>query len=458
MHRGSSSLPQGWAEIKLPEIATLTMGQSPPSNTYNSANQGLPFFQGKSEFGDIYPTAVKYCSRPLKIARSEDILISVRAPVGPTNLRKEESCIGRGLAAIRPICGIPSRYLFYYLRSIGEWLSTQGTGSTFTAITKSDLEQINIPLAPLNEQHRIVAKLETLLSKVDACQKRLAKIPLLLKRFRQSILAAACSGRLTVDWRADNPDAAPIIMSRDTVDRHDSTGLPDTWTSVRVGSIIESLKYGTAQRCGYDKNGVPVLRIPNIGDGVIDHSDIKYADLPKREFEQLRLSPGDILLIRSNGSVSLVGKSAIVRETERDFAYAGYLIRIRTKKSLVIPEYLNIALSSYDTRLQIEIPARSTSGVHNINSDEVSALQIPLAPLSEQQEIVHRVEALFKIADQIEARYKKAQAYVDKLPQSILAKAFRGELVPQDPNDEPASILLERIRRQQPRPMEPANS
>jgi type I restriction enzyme S subunit len=105
-------------------------------------------------------------------------------------------------------------------------------------------------------------------------------------------------------------------------------------------------------------------------------------------------------------------------------------------------------LSSYYVRLQIEIPARSTSGVNNINSDEVKALQISLAPLSEQQEIVRRVEALLKTADALEARYLKAKAHIDKLTQSILAKALRGELVPQDPNDEPAAVLLERIREQ----------
>nr|WP_277876396.1 restriction endonuclease subunit S [Trichocoleus sp. FACHB-40] len=221
------------------------------------------------------------------------------------------------------------------------------------------------------------------------------------------------------------------------------------WYLVSVGDVITSLKYGTSQKCSYDSNGVPVLRIPNVSKGAIDQSDLKYAELSEKEYEELKLFPGDILLIRSNGSVSLVGKSALIGKADKDFAYAGYLIRLRPNPQLIDPTYLNMVLSSYDVRLQIEIPARSTSGVNNINSQEVKQLKIPVSPLSEQQEIVRRVQTLFKTADQIEQRYQKARGYVDQLTQSILAKAFRGELVPQDPNDEPASVLLEQIRAEQ---------
>jgi len=138
-----------------------------------------------------------------------------------------------------------------------------------------------------------------------------------------------------------------------------------------------------------------------------------------------------------------------VRKSEAGFAYAGYLIRLRPKHALVKPDFLHLALSSYDIRLQIELEARSTSGVNNINGDEVRALRFPLPPLLEQHEIVRRVDALFAFADQIEARFKNAQAHVDKLTPSLLARAFRGQLVPQDPHDKPASSLLKRLRPEQ---------
>src|SRR5207247_2534949 len=148
----SEELPNGWAEAALPEVASLNIGQSPPSSTYNTEGRGLPFFQGKAEFGSLHPMPQKFCSAPTKIAESDDILISVRAPVGPTNLCHERSCIGRGLAAIRPHGEIPTRYLLFYLRSIEAWLATQGTGSTFTAISKSDLEELRVRLATLGAQ------------------------------------------------------------------------------------------------------------------------------------------------------------------------------------------------------------------------------------------------------------------------------------------------------------------
>lgn len=366
-----------------------------------------------------------------------------------------EAVFASYLIRVRPsLCVLPE-FLAWSFHTDSYWnqISENISGSAQPNCNATKLASLNVPVPPLDEQRRIVSKLEELLGRVEDCKKRLAKIPALLKHFRQSVLAAACSGGLTADWRQQNPHAEPAFMQLDEARLSTTNELPESWMSVGIGLVIDTLKYGTAQKCGYEKEGVPVLRIPNIADGVIDHSDVKYALLPEREFEQLRLRPGDVLLIRSNGSVSLVGKSALIRKPEKGFAYAGYLIRLRPIRSRVLPQYLNLVLSSYDVRLQIEIPARSTSGVHNINGEEVRALRISLPPLAEQNEIVRRIESLFKFADQIEARYRNAKAQVDKLARSILAKAFRGELVPTDAelarregrDYEPASALLERI-------------
>jgi len=262
-------------------------------------------------------------------------------------------------------------------------------------------------------------------------------------------LAAAFRGDLTADWREQNPDVEPAEVLLNRINKED--GLPDGWCMTSLGSIIMSLKYGTSKKCSYEEKGIPVLRIPNVSEGIINHDDLKYADLEEKEISDLCLMPGDILLIRSNGSVSLVGKTALVKKTEKGFAYAGYLIRVRPNHDLVIPEYLDFCLSSYDLRMQIEIPARSTSGVHNINSKEVQNLKIPLAPLVEQKEIVRKILNLYNEIDRLESIFSKSLLEHNQLDQSILAKAFRGELVPQDPNDEPANLLLERIRAERER-------
>jgi type I restriction enzyme S subunit len=183
---------------------------------------------------------------------------------------------------------------------------------------------------------------------------------------------------------------------------------------------------------------------------------MKYAHLTAKELEGLKLSPGDILMVRSNGSPSLVGKTAIVSCEEAGFAYAGYLIRLRADRDKVLPAFLNIALSAHSVREQIELPLRSTSGVNNINSTEVRQLSICIPGMREQHEIVRRVNALFGLADTIEKRLAAASLRAEKLTQSILAKAFRGELVPTEAelaraegrDYEPAAVLLDRIRQE----------
>jgi len=155
------SLPEGWKVKLLGRVASLVMGQSPPSSSYNVHGKGLPFFQGKAEFGDLYPVPTKWCSSPVRIAEEDDVLLSVRAPVGPVNLSPSKCCIGRGLCAIRGRPNvITQKYLFYYLRSIESRIAEKSSGSTFTAITKPDIERLPIPLPPLEEQRRIVEILE----------------------------------------------------------------------------------------------------------------------------------------------------------------------------------------------------------------------------------------------------------------------------------------------------------
>lgn len=431
------NLPTGWTKKKLPQVAEVIMGQSPPSSTYNTVGDGLPFFQGKAEFGNLYPSVIKYCNSPKKIAEAGDVLISVRAPVGPTNLCKEKSCIGRGLSAFRPNQVTTTKYLFYYMRNIESWLSSQGTGSTFTAISKTDLENIEILLPHLNEQRRIVAKLEKLLQKVDACKERLDKIPTILKRFRQSILAAACSGRLTADWREQQTEALP-----DRLEQSQGGELPPTWKL----SVVE--------------------RLTTIGSGqsskIIISKCKTEGEIPWFKVSDMNLEGNEKFMLRSQNYLSprevAVLRMRIFPVGTVIFPKRGGAISTNKKRILTQPSCIDsntMALTPHGCSSDyfwmwfctVDLGRLSDgSNVPQINNPDILPLEVPLPPSAEQQEIVRRVEALFKIADQIEERYKKGRAYIDKLTQSILAKAFRGELVPQDTNDEPASELLKRIK------------
>lgn len=461
----SYDLPEGWIRVILPDIANINMGQSPPGSTYNETGKGLPFFQGKADFGSRYPTVRVWCTEPKKIADEGDVLISIRAPVGPTNVANRRCVIGRGLAALKPLGEIPTELLLDTLRLQEPELSKSGTGSTFTAINKKDLEQIEINLPPLTEQKRIVAKVEELLGHVNAACKRLAKVPAILKRFRQTVLAAACSGKLTEEWRGvqtNLKDADIIIddiqqkrLSRANTDsqkskinniypheeNEDSSILPDSWQYVTLEKLCESFQYGSSNK-SLESGKIPVIRMGNIQNGEISWDDLKFTS-DKEEIAKYSLKPNTVLFNRTN-SPELVGKTGIYRG-EKQAVFAGYLIRINNYPELD-SRYLNYCLNTNYTK-EICLKVR-TDGVSqsNINAQKLAKFEIPFCALEEQKEIVRRVEELFKWADAIEKRLAAATRRAEKLTQSILAKAFRGELVPTEAD----------LARQENRPYEPA--
>ena len=163
----SGCLPDGWRWVRLGEVCEVIAGQSPPSSTYRTTPEGLPFFQGKADFGVVSPVPRVWCVAPKKIAQPGDILISVRAPVGPTNIADVECCIGRGLAAIRCRKNANRDFILHALRHYEEALVNKGTGSTFEAINRDDLESFAIPLPRLAEQQRIAAILEKQMAAVE---------------------------------------------------------------------------------------------------------------------------------------------------------------------------------------------------------------------------------------------------------------------------------------------------
>lgn len=385
---------------KLQDCATIIAGQSPESKYYNSTGEGIPFFQGKADFGELYPKVRVYCSSPTKIAQYNDILLSVRAPVGPTNLSPGTVCIGRGLAAIRPDDSLDLKYLLYYFRYFETQLSAKGTGTTFKAINQKLIKNLEIPIPPLNEQSRIVARIEELFSELDKAVDTLKTTKEQLVVYRQAVLKDAFQEKESI---------------------------------IRLGDAIEKPHYGTSKKCDYPctANSTAVLRIPNIDtkNGRVDSSDLKYAEFNEKELEQLSLKNGDILIIRSNGSISLVGSSAIIRKCDTDKTYAGYLMRLRIlNKEKLLPQYLLYYLSSPDARRYIESVAKSTSGVNNINSQEISKLCVPLSSIEKQEKTVAEIEMKLSVYHEIEKSVDTVLVQADAMRQSILKQAFEGKI------------------------------
>ncbi|MGV8088100.1 MAG: restriction endonuclease subunit S [Methanomicrobiales archaeon] len=438
-------LPDGWKIVNLSQISELIMGQSPPGSTYNTRGEGVPFFQGKVDFTEKSPVVRIWCTQPKKLAKSGDILISVRAPVGPTNVADRDCSIGRGLAAIRPQYGVPVEYILYYLKLKEPELVLSGTGSTFSAIKKEDLANLSIPLPPLSEQHRIVARVEALLSQINAARDRLNRVPLVMKRFRQAVLAAACSGRLTEGWREEHPVVEPAaILLENIIKKRGATkiehlkkiqpityelnDLPENWIWTQIGFITESMKNGIYKESKYYiDDGFPCLRMYNIEDGKIIWKNIKHMDLSDNEIKAYLLKKDDILINRVN-SRELVGKSALITERMEPCVYESKNIRLRMFNEEINSQYVVYWLQ-VNAQKFFNLNAQQTVGMASINQDQIASMPIPLPPLSEQHEIVRGVNALFALADQIEHQVVDATKRTEALTQAVLVKAFRGELV-----------------------------
>lgn len=302
---------------------------------------------------------------------------------------------------IKCIAGMPAKFIEHFINSLD--LSPFITGSAQPKLTKGNLDRILCPLPPALEQKEIANRLDTLLAQVEATQVRLAQIPDIIKRFRQSVLAAAVSGKLTEEWRSENASTP--------------------WLVGVLGDFINKPSYGSSAKS--DKDGlVPVLRMGNLQNGHLDWTDLVYTS-DEVEIEKYKLTTGDVLFNRTN-SPELVGKTSIYRG-ERIAIYAGYLIKISCL-SVLNPEFLNYHLNSPSARAYCYAVKSDGVSQSNINAKKLAAYPIALPQLAEQTEIIRRVEQLFAYADTIEQQAKAAKERVDKLTQAILAKAFRGEL------------------------------
>ena len=338
-------------------------------------------------------------------------------------------------------------------------------GAGLRHITKRKFEQTEIRLPPTNEQHRIVKKTDALLERSRRTKEALVAISALLDQYRQSVLLAAFRGDLTADWRESRDNLVPIekvvcqlnrrclenavsssestkitALSNTSKERA-SDFLQKSWAYIRLEKLASSFNYGSSKKSS-PSGKVPVLRMGNIQNGELDWSNLVYTS-DSAEIRKYSLTFGDVLFNRTN-SPELVGKTAVYH-SRRVAVYAGYLIRIRTFDELD-PEFLTFCLNSpmgRDYCWHVKSDGVSQS---NINAKKLAAFEVPLCSKEEQRIIVHRIKNLFSVIENVRHLVDDAISKNTVLTNSILAKAFRGELVSQDPTDEPANILLEHIR------------
>lgn len=383
------------------------------------------------------------------------------------------------LIKIRPRSNVvESRWVLYWTMSPGcrgqiERLGSSTSGLHTLSISK--VEELKIAFCGISEQRRIVAEIEKQFTRLDAAEASLERVKANLRRARASVLQAAVEGRLVPTEaslaRAEGRDYEPasVLLARmlderkakwpkgkkyvePVISSSPSDGTPSGWSWVTMDQIAWVSGYGTSVKCDHSAGGPPVLRIPNVQKTVIDLTDIKYAT----ESESLKsdgvVAPGDFLFIRTNGSLDLIGRGAMVMAPPpTETWFASYLIRLRLCGTADTWRWILFVWESRIVRRYIERDAASSAGQYNVSLSAAAQYQIPLPPLAEQRRIVAEVERRLTILDSLAATVERRLESCKHLRQSILKRAFEGKLVPQEPNDEPASALLARL----PKPAKP---
>ncbi|MBW1637368.1 MAG: restriction endonuclease subunit S [Deltaproteobacteria bacterium] len=419
-----------WTNVTFDSVLRQTKEKHKPEYEESLFYVGLEHIQKSTSLltGDVGIVLIKTVKN--RFSEGQILYGKLRPYLNKVHLAKTSGVCSTDILVFEPSECLNAQFALFFMlsRSFVNDMSANTNGVNLPRVPTKFINAYSFPLAPLPEQRAIVAKIEGLVSDLDQGIADLKTAQDQLKIYRQAVLKKAFEGELTnskIKTRID-----------------------------KLGSAIEKPRYGTSKKCSTEPMGIPVLRIPNIGKGIVDPTELKYAKFEDKEISTLALKEGDLLTIRSNGSVDLVGKCALITKHDENYLYAGYLIRIRPKADVLNSKYLLYCLSSHELRIQIENKAKSTSGVNNINSGELQSLEIPIFPIEEQHQIVREIETRLSVCDEVEQSILQGLEKAEALRQSILKKAFEGRLLSDaelaacraQPDYESAATLLERIQ------------
>ena len=438
--------------IPLGEIGVWRGGGTPSKSNPSYWTGSIPWVSPKDMKATEIVDSIDHISSEAisesatQVIPAESIVMVTRSGIldhsFPVAITKRDVTINQDLKAVTLHNGIEPRYAMLALKAFGRSIldDCAKEGTTVASVDFDRLKSFEIPLSPLPEQRRIVAKLDALQSRTRIAREALDAVAPLLKSFRQSVLQAAVTGALTEEWRSKQTPASEILNYPESASPDSPVSIPECWKWVSLKDLSSRISDGVHKKPQYVPQGIPFVTVKNLTAGRgIDFSQTNFVTTEDHAEFCKRTHPerGDLLLSKD-------GTLGVVRLIETDEVFSIFVsVALIKPHDRRLSRYLCIALES--PVLQGQMVGVGT-GLQHIHLCDLREDVVPLPPLAEQTEIVRRVQHLFAMADAMEAEFAAAQRSVDQLDQSLLATAFRGELVPQDPSDEPASVLLERIR------------
>lgn len=472
------SLPPGWAWTTLGEVGRVSSGGTPAAGDDTNFGGEIAWVtpadltgytrkhisQGRRNLSEK-----GYASCSATLVEAGTVLFSSRAPIGYVAIAENSISTNQGFKNLTPFPGILPDYVYHYLKSAKRLAESYASGTTFLELSAAKFAALPFPLPPLAEQARIVAKIEELFSKLDAGVAELKRTQALLKRYRQSLLHAAVTGELTRARREQQggqlADAAQLLADI-LAERHrnwqaggkkgkyvepqgpDVAGLPElptgwVWASVEQ-MLATPITNGLSVKGSDEPPGVPALKLSAMTENGFDFGKVRYLPVEPAAVDDLFLVTNDFFVSRGNGTLRLVGRGTVAQEPPFPMIFPDTMMRLRFLPSLT--RWVKSVWPSQFIRRQIESGAKTTAGIWKISQPQLAGVVLPLPPLAEQAQIVSEVERRLSILDNMEATVAAELKRAEAMRQSILHRAFTGQLVPQDPAEEPASVLLERIQ------------
>jgi type I restriction enzyme, S subunit len=494
----SNGLPEGWVMSTLAEVGQWCGGGTPSTANESYWKDGtIPWISPKDMKSLRIADSEYHISRlatdetNVKPFPPGTVLVVVRSGILsrtlPVAVCGVSATMNQDLKGIKPFEPIYPLFVAYYLIGHEQPVLQQCSkdGTTVASIEVPRLKAFPIRLPPADEQRRIVAKIEEHFSDLDAGVSALERVKANLKRYRAAVLQAAVAGRLTEAWRAKHPDLEPAwdLLGRILTERRrkwdeaqlakyaegnkeppkgwrakysDPGGpdvatlpnLPEGWCWASLGALLsEPLRNGHSARASGDGTGIRTLTLTAVTVGDFSEENTKFTIAKPEDVEDLWLQPGDFLIERSN-TPELVGTARLYRGPAGFAVFPDLLIRVRTL-AVLVKSYIDVVLQSDGTRTFFRRRAKGLAGsMPKIDQGTILRLPVPLPPLAEQAEIAEEVERRLSIIEEVEAQVETNLRRAARLRQCILKRAFEGRLVPQDPTDEPADKLLERIRQE----------